>query len=120
MILADDAERRGDSFNLLGVRHTIQATAFPYEHPQLCVYLELTGHQRQMPGFLIAADGRNDASVFRSRTHSIRLTGPLTPIPVLFRMQRCRFPAPGLYWIQFYGDEQLLVEHRLYLEHIRG
>src|ERR1700732_5276422 len=47
MVLCESVERHPDqgTIDLLGVRTTIQAPAFPYRHRQLSVYLELTCHE---------------------------------------------------------------------------
>src|SRR5437868_3006546 len=48
MVLCDEVEQRPDdenAYNLLGVRTELYAPAFPYAHPQVLVYLQLTGHE---------------------------------------------------------------------------
>lgn len=113
MVLCDDAQSQPDgSLHLLQVRHRVQTGDFPYSHSQLCAYLELIGHRASDPCLIVAARGSNDAEVFHSPVHSVYFDGPLTVMPVLFRMRDCPFPEAGLYWIQFYWRDELLAEHR--------
>jgi hypothetical protein len=117
MVLCEDVNRHPDqgTIDLLGVRTTIEAESFPSRHRQLSVYLEMTCHEGVVPGFINAMNAQTEEEVFRGPTHSIRFPNPLVIIPVLFRMRNCLFPEPGLYWIQFYCHEMLIIEHRLTL-----
>jgi hypothetical protein len=105
-----------ESFNLQSVRTTILADTFPYRHPQLCVYLELMSHRGGGSLHVTANMDGAEENVFASPRHALSFPGPLTIVPVVFRLRDCPFPDEGLYWIQVYCDEMLVGEHRLMIE----
>jgi hypothetical protein len=80
MILCDEIERvlhEENVFNLLAVRAGIQAASFPYVHPQLYAYLQLTGHAGTVSGVVTAVNARTDEELFRVPTPEIQLQNPL-------------------------------------------
>lgn len=117
IILCDEVTRNVADrvVDLKGVRTTIRARSFPYRHRRLCIYLELTGHPARSSGFVTAVRADSEQEVFATETHAISLPNPLIVVPVVFRIHDCPFPEAGLYWIQFYCNEMLVVEHRLSL-----
>ena|SRR5260370_19527958 len=117
IVLCDDVIRDvgSEAVALNGVRSTIHADAFPFRHRQLCVYLELTGHRGRASTSVIAVQASTEQDEFSSPSHTLTLPGPLTVLPVIFRLRNCPFPEAGLYWIQFFCNEMLVVEHRLNL-----
>jgi hypothetical protein len=122
MILCDDIERVPDeenAFNLLGVRTEIQAASFPHVHPQLCAYLQVTGHAGTVSGVVTAVNARTDEELFRAPTPQILLRDPLTVVPVFVRIQDCEFPEAGIYYIQVYLDQKLVCERLLCLTETR-
>ncbi|MBI1904150.1 MAG: hypothetical protein HYS13_23900 [Planctomycetia bacterium] len=117
VVLCDDAQRDPDSLlvTLHGVRTEMVAAAFPYSHQELCAYLELTGHEGTAAAFVVAVDALTDVEVFATPRHEVRFFGPLNLFQAIFRIRGCRFPRPGLYWIELYCSEQLVASHRLLL-----
>jgi hypothetical protein len=115
MVLCDEVVRHPDkgSIDLLDVRTNLGIVSFPYRHPTLCIYLELSGHDTTYVVFVRSIRADTDEVAFQSPPHSLSFPGPLVVKPVLIRIHDCPFPEPGLYWIQFFCDDVLLIEHRL-------
>jgi putative transposase len=80
MVLCDEVVRHPDrgTFELVEIRTSIRAAAFPYRHPQLCVYLELTGHPSTVSSFIGAVQADTSQDVFQSPAHPLSFPGPLT------------------------------------------
>jgi hypothetical protein len=70
LVLCDDVEERpGEEgvYDLHGVRTHVQARSFPYTHPQLSVYLPVTGHAGTVTGRVVATRCRCRCSCPRPR-----------------------------------------------------
>jgi hypothetical protein len=54
--------------------------------------------------------------VFRTRTRTIPLANdPLEVVGAMFRIRNCLFQAAGLYWVQFWYNEQMIAQQPLVL-----
>ncbi len=118
MLLCDEIVPVADEegvYNLLGARTHIVAPAFPYVHPQLIVYLQVTGHEGTVSGVMEVVHARTDESLFQQLTPTIPLHGPLEVVPVWVVMEDCEFPEAGIYYCQIYFDGKLLCERLLNL-----
>ncbi len=107
-------------FDLRGVRVELRAASFPHTHPQLCVYLQVSGHERTVSARVVAVREATDEEVVYVPMGDIHLRGPLTLIPLWIRVRDCAFPAPGVYWFQVVVNDKLLLERRFHLVAIRG
>lgn len=103
----DEVEMVGP-FQRLAVRH------FPYEMACINIYLELTDAQGYVEGKIrcLNSDG---SPVFESDSHRIRFDDPMQVVKVMFRIQDCRFPRPGMYHVRFLCGDQVVTERRLEL-----
>jgi hypothetical protein len=118
MVLCDEVEAADDEddvFTLWGVRSTIQTAAFPYIHPQLCIYLQVTGHPGVATLRAAAVLGRSDEAVFKFEERDVEFFGPLAVVPVYWGITDCGFPEAGVYYMQIYHGDKLLCERQLHL-----
>ncbi len=118
LVLCDDLEDRFEdvaAFNLTGVRTHIVAPAFPYRHPQLYVYLQVTAHPRmaRCRGVLLRAE--TDEELFISPETMVPLSGPLDFYHVHFLFPDCEFPGARVYYVQVYFDGVICAERALIL-----
>jgi len=106
--------------NVFGLVSTIQAVpdaAFPVCHPELCVYLQVTGGRGTGEGKIVAVQADTEQVVFTSSPHPIALgADPLAVLGLVFRIQDCIFPQAGLYWIQFRFNDNIIAEQPLLLK----
>jgi hypothetical protein len=103
------------AFDLRGVRTAIAAPAFPYRHPQLCVYLQATGHEGAASCSLQVVNAETDNAVAATAARTVEFRGPLVFVPVCWWLQNCWFPGPALYYVQVLFDGKLLAERALFL-----
>ena len=123
MVLCDEinaSPTEADVFDLRGVRTSIAAPAFPYRHLQLCVYLQLTGHEGAASGEILIARADTDATVHYQPTGTVQFQGPLALIPLGVWLTDCDFPEAGLYYVQAYFDQKIIAERPLWLMRSEG
>ena len=103
LVLCDDIEpspMEDGVFNLRGVRTRLAAPSFPYQHPQLAVYLQMTGHEGTARGRIAVVNARTDEVVFDKGPHEVEFHGPLHFVPVSLWITDCTFPEEGIYYVQ--------------------
>jgi hypothetical protein len=89
---------------------------FPYHLAELCVFLQLTDAEGEAPGFIVGRHVDSDQIVFTSEEHVIPFRDRHQVKGVLFRLKnRCLFPEPGLYCIEFHCDGRWVMEQTLTL-----
>ena len=86
-----------DVFDLYGARVGLRVASFPYTHPQLCVYLQVSGHEGTVSARLVAVREAAEEEIIYVPIGNIHLRGPLTLVPVWIRVRDCVFPEPGVY-----------------------
>jgi hypothetical protein len=117
LVVCDEIEFTDEEevYSLFGVRPYIQAEAFPYTHPQLCVYIQATGHEGvAVARVAVIATGSED-ELFSSSEQAIQFDGPLRVLVINWRLVDCTFPAPGVYYVQVYFGPRLANERLLIL-----
>ena len=113
LVICEDIEDRwdGDELqDLLGVRTYCGTPIFPFICPQLCVYMQATGHQGTARCCVVIVRAENDTEVLRTTEEEIPFTGPLDFIHIRFWIANCVFPDAGLYYVQVFFDHQLRSE----------
>src|SRR5207245_1766360 len=86
---------------------------FPHLHPELHVYMQVTGHPATARGTVLFRQGSTDRVLRRRALPPVEFLGPLEMIPVYLRIDNCEFPEPGLYYFQIVFDGQLRAERFL-------
>jgi hypothetical protein len=115
LIVCDEAgptTTNADVFDLHNVRTGIMAAAFPYTHPLLAVFVQVSGQEGKAAArlALIRADAEDDADPVVDTEREIDLFGPLTVVQDVFWVESCVFPQPGLYYFQVYFGSKLVFE----------
>jgi hypothetical protein len=119
LVLCDHIERRPGEpgvFDLRGVRTGVRATSFPYAHPLLCAYLQVSGHEGTASGHLVAVRAETEEAIVNVPIDEFDLLGPLNLISFWLQLHRCEFPAPGVYWFQVHLNDKLVPERRFQVE----
>jgi hypothetical protein len=117
LVVCDEVEELPggeELFNLIGVRTQVGALSFPYAHPQLCVYLQVSGHKGVSSGRLVLVQESTAEELLRLPIAAFHLSGPLDLIPVWLALTDCEFPEPGVYWFQVYLNDKLVGERRFH------
>src|SRR5439155_5235130 len=109
LILCDEIEELPggeDVFDLSGIRTQVRAASFPYVHPQLCIYLQITGHQGTASGRVVLVNEATEEIIIHVPIEEFELFGPLEVVPVWLRIRDCEFPEPGVYWFQVFLNQK--------------
>jgi hypothetical protein len=120
MVLCDEVlhDPQSDKAHLMGVFNAIRPQnnpAFPHRHPEFSVFLQLTDADGEALGQIVAREASSGQAIFASRPHRIEFLDRLQVKWVHFRLRDCPFPKPGLYWVQFACNGQILSDQPLSL-----
>jgi len=102
-------------FDLNGVRTQVRARSFPYFHPLLCVFFQVTGHSGIASGHLALVQEAGDTEILRVPIGTFQLSGPRQVITKWIELQDCVFSEPGVYWFQVVLNGKLVTERRFHV-----
>lgn len=111
-----DNPRRITLIGLISAIRSLEQPTFPLLHRELCVFLQLTECRGTAEARVEIRHADSDQLVFRSQTRTIPFgNDPLEVVGATFRLRNCLFPEPGLYWVQFWYNEQVIAQQPLIL-----
>jgi hypothetical protein len=111
-----DNPRRVTLAGLLSAIRSLDQPPFPLLYRELCVFLQLTECRGSAEGRIEIQAADSGQIVFRTRTRTIPLgSDPLEVVGITFRIRNCLFQEPGLYWVQFWYNGQMLTQQPLVL-----
>jgi hypothetical protein len=97
--------------SLIGIFNNIGTQKFPCRHPQVCVFVSLTEGRGECAARLrIVHDETNkvvaevDGKIVFPEIHTV--------VELNFNLVGLSFPEPGMYSIEFYCDDALILERR--------
>ena len=100
---------------LLGTFSTINARQFPAVHRQLALHAALTdGHGRTRIRVTLVGPDESEPPLF-TREGIIEFNDPRMVAELNFVMNNITFNKPGEYRFQLHGNDELLMERRLYV-----
>jgi hypothetical protein len=106
--------------DVIGMFAKLRSTAnppYPLIRPQFTIYLLLAEPDLDMTFTLQVV--RADTGTLISRLPNQKghfPGGPDQLVGMVFNYRRCRFPGPGLYWVECWSDGVRLARQRLYAE----
>lgn len=102
--------------SLIGIFNNIHAATFPCRHPQLSIFASLTEGRGSYAARLRIANQETDESV-ADMNGQIEFPDVNTVVELVFNLVGVVFPVPGLYAIEFYCDDALVLERRFHVSH---
>lgn len=92
---------------LVALIGTIRALkGFPVRYSELCAYVQMTECRGTGRIRIEIVQADSGLVVFRTRIRRVSFgNDPLEAVGIPFRIRDCRFPAAGLYWVQFWYNE---------------
>ena len=101
---------------LISTIHSVEEPHFPLLYREMCVYLLLTECRGQADGRIELQHADSGQIVFRTRTRTIPFgSDPLEVQGISFRLRNIFFSEAGLYWVQFWYNEQMIEQQPLLL-----
>jgi hypothetical protein len=108
--------RRVTLIGLISAIRAVEQPPFPLLYRELCVFLQLTECRGPAEGRIEIQHADSGQAVFRTQTRTIPFTNdPLEVVGAMFRLRNCLFEKPGLYWVQFWYNEQMIAQQPLLL-----
>ncbi len=104
--------------SLIGIFNQIATQNFPCRHPQICVFVSLTEGRGQCAARLRIVHDESDHVVAEVKGN-IQFPDVHTVVELNFSMVGLVFPEPGVYSIEFYCDEAIILERRFTVSHIK-
>jgi hypothetical protein len=100
--------------SIIGIFNNIASVTFPCRHPQLSVFVSLTEGRGTYQARLRVVNEETGAAVTEVNGQ-IQLPEVHTVAELAFNFIGLEFPAPGLYSIEFYCDDALILERRFHV-----
>ncbi len=100
--------------SLIGIFNNIASPSFPCRHPQLCVFVSLTEGRGTYDARLRIANEETGTAVAEVKGQ-IQLNDIHAVVEVNFNLLGLEFQQPGLYSIEFYCDDALILERRFHV-----
>jgi hypothetical protein len=111
-----DNPRRVTLVGLISAIRSREQPPFPLSYQEICVYLQVTECRGSAEGRVEIRHADSEQVVFRTRTRTIPFgDDPLEVVAVTFRIRNCLFQEPGLYWVEFWYNEQMIAQQPLLL-----
>jgi hypothetical protein len=102
--------------SLIGIFNNIAAGQFPCRHPQISVFVSLTEGHGQYNARLRIANEETD-EVVADVNGQIQFPDVNAVVELVFNLVGLTFPMPGLYAIEFYCADALVLERRFHVTH---
>lgn len=104
--------------SLIGIFSSIGTNQFPCRHPHLSVFVSLTeGHGETAAKLCIIHD--ETEKVVSEISGQIKFPDMNAVVDLNFNLVGMEFPTPGLYSIEFYCDDALVLERRFHVLQIQ-
>lgn len=105
--------------SLIGIFNNIASHQFPCRHPQISVFVSLTEGRGQCQARLRIVHQESDAAV-ADVNGQIQFPDVNAVVELVFNLVGLTFPEPGLYAIEFYCDDALVLERRFHVTHAQS
>jgi hypothetical protein len=120
MILCGDvlADPENGNLHLMGAFNNIRPrspSVYPHRHREFCVFLQLSDAQGRLPGYVQVIRADTQELVYRTASQPMIFADRRTLVRVCFRIRNCTFPAPGLYWIEFFANDLFVTDRMVRL-----
>jgi hypothetical protein len=108
--------RRITLVGLLSAIRSIESPPFPLLYQEMCAFLLVTECRGPAEGRIEIHQADTGRVVYRTKTRTIPFTAdPLEIQGMTFRLRNCPFDEPGLYWVQFWYNDQMIAQQPLLL-----
>ena len=99
--------------SLIGIFNSIAHPSFPCRHPALCIFVSLTeGRGTCQARLRIVCE--ETAQAVTEVNGPIEFPDVNAVVELVFNFMGLEFPEPGLYAIEFYCDDALVLERRFH------
>ncbi len=104
--------------SLIGIFNNIGGVSFPCRHPQISVFVSLTEGRGAYTARLRIINEASSETV-ADVNGQIQFPDIHAVVELNFNLVGLLFPSPGLYSIEFYCDEALVLERRFHVSQVQ-
>jgi hypothetical protein len=104
--------------SLIGIFNNIASSSFPCRHPQVCVFVSLTEGRGTSTARLRIINEETGQAV-ADVNGQIQFPDIHSVVELVFNLVGLMFPQPGLYSIEFYCDDTLVLERRFHVTKVQ-
>ena len=104
--------------SLIGIFNQMATQNFPCRHPQVCVFVSLTEGRGQCAARLRIVHDESD-HVVAEVNGNIQFPDVHMVVELNFNLVGLVFPNPGMYSIEFYCDDAIILERRFTVSHVK-
>ena len=101
-------EHRTGKKSLIGIFHNIVAASFPFIHPSLFIYANLSDAQGTYSFEIKLIDVNSQKIVGQGQIPNIEIQDRLKPVEIAMNIRQLTFPAPGKYEFQLFSNSELV------------
>jgi hypothetical protein len=94
--------------SLIGVFHNIVAGRFPFVHPSLFLYANLSDALGEYDFEMKLVDVNSRKVIGQGKIPKIKIADRLKPVEIAMNIRQLVFPGPGKYEFQFYANGELV------------
>ena len=89
--------------SLVGLFDRVQVSNLPCIHPEMCVFIALTGGHGTYPCEVVCKHTDGKTMAFYAKG-TVEFKDPCQVVDLVFRMKNVRFQKEGTYWLNFIAD----------------
>ena len=104
--------------SLIGIFNQIGTQNFPCRHPQICVFVSLTEGRGQSAARLRIVHDES-SHIVAEVNGTIQFPDVNVVVELNFNLVGLVFPEPGMYSIEFYCDDAIILERRFTVSHVK-
>lgn len=117
VVVDPDKPRHISLVGLISNIRSLEEPPFPLVHHEFCVFVQMTECRGHGEARIEIQHADSGTVTFRTRTRTIPpAVDPLEVVGLCFRIRYCPFPLSGLYWVQFWYNDEAIAQQPLLLE----
>jgi hypothetical protein len=101
---------------ILGTFSALSVDEVPALIPQICAYAALTDTRGMCEVRAVIVDADEENPPLAEEKYLLEFSGPLTVLEIVFAFTGVLFPSEGVYRVQLFAGDQLLIERKISVE----
>lgn len=101
-------EHRSGKKSLIGIFHNIVASQFPFAHPSLFIYANLSDAMGTYNFEIRLIDLESQAIIGQGMIPQIEIGDRLKPVEIAMNIRQLVFPRPGKYEFELFANSELV------------
>ncbi len=116
LVVCDNVYKEPDGkLALVGLFSRVYASTFPVVHARMVVFVSVTGLRKGSTGKVEIVNAETDQVVVSTGGDFPGDENPLAILDMTFFLRNIVFPSPGTYFINFWGNEQILASRPFFV-----